>query len=106
MFAARALVTIAATAVGMTMAQSPASPSAAESSVCMKPGAHPGHLASDARKKQWAKDVNAWNECMRAHISELQERATAAIAVANKAIEEFNRAAKEFQQQSSAESGQ
>ncbi len=106
MFAARALVAIAATAVGMAMAQSPASPSAAESAACVKPDAHPGHLASDTRKKQWAKDVNAWNDCMRAHIAELQARASAAIAVANKAIEEFNRAAKEYQQQSSAESGQ
>jgi hypothetical protein len=105
MFAARAVVAIAAVAAGIAMAQSPAPPSAAEPPACVKPDTHPGHLASDTRKKQWVKDVNAWNECMRSHIAELQTRANAAIAVTNKAIEEFNRTAKEFQDQSLAESG-
>ena len=71
----------------------------------MKPEAHPGRLASDVRKKQWFRDVNAWKDCTGVYISELQARANAAIAAANKAVEDFNRAAKEFQEQSMAESG-
>ena len=110
MFATRALVAlaIAATAVGIAIAQSPtpAPLSAAEPPACVKPDPHPGRLASDTRKKQWFKDVNAWKDCSGVYISELQARAKTAIAAANKAVEDYNRAAKEFQEQSRAESGQ
>lgn len=108
MFSKRVLAALAAAVLDVAMAQSPAPapPSPAEPPVCVKPDPHPGRLASDARTKQWAKDVNAWNDCMRTHIAELQSRANTAIAVANKAVEDFNRAAREFQEQSLAESGQ
>jgi hypothetical protein len=107
MFSTRVLAALAAAVLDIAIAQSPAPapPSPAEPPVCVKPDAHPGRLASDTRKKQWAKDVNAWNDCMRTHIAELQARANTATAVANKAVEDFNRAAKEFQEQSLTESG-
>jgi hypothetical protein len=107
MFAARALPALAIAATGIAIAQSPtpAPSSAAEPPACVKPDPHPGRLASDIRKKQWFKDVNAWKDCSGVYISELQARANMAIAAANKAVEDFNRAAKEFQEQSLAESG-
>jgi len=108
MFAARALVALAIATAGIAMAQSPTPTpsSAAEPPACVKPDPHPGRLASDTRKKQWFKDVNAWKDCSGVYISELQARASTAIAAANKAVEDYNRAAKEFQEQSRAESGQ
>ena len=108
MFAARALVALAIATAGIAMAQSPTPTpsSAAEPPACVKPDPHPGRLASDTRKKQWFKDVNAWKDCSGVYISELQARASTAIAAANKAVEDYNRAAKEFQEQSLAESGQ
>jgi hypothetical protein len=109
MFAARVLVALAATAaVGIAMAQSPAPlpPAAAEPPACVKPDAHPGRLASDMRKKQWVKDVNAWRDCMGIYISELQARANSARAVANRAVEDFNSTVKELQEQLNAASGQ
>jgi len=108
MFATRALVALAIAATGIAIAQSPppAPSSAAEPPACVKPDPHPGRLASDTRKKQWFKDVNAWKDCSGVYISELQARASTAIAAANKAVEDYNRAAKEFQEQSRAESGQ
>jgi len=106
MFAVRVLFAFAA-AGGIAIAQSPAPApaSAAPRTACVKPETHPGGLASDNRKKQWSKDVNAWTDCTKIQVSELQAQANAAVAAANAAVEDFNRAIKDFQAQLDAASG-
>lgn len=107
MFAVRVLIALAA-AAGIAVAQSPAPApaSAAPRSACVKPDAHPGRLASDNRKKQWSKDANAWNDCMKIYVAELQAQANTAVAAANQAVEDFNKTIREIQEQINAANAQ
>ena len=85
---------------GVVSAQTPAAtPAPAKSSGCTKPDAFPGKLASDNAKRAWQKDVNAWQECMKKYVGDMQAEANNAVKAANAAIDEYNTAAREFQKQ-------
>ena len=117
MFAIRTVAMLVfAVAAGTAVAQSPApapadtsAAAAAAASVCPKPDPHPGRVASDQKRRGWAKDVNTWQECMKKYIAELEAKAdqavksaNAAVAASSGAIAVYNGAVKEFQAQADA----
>jgi hypothetical protein len=94
---------------GIAVAQTPAAPAPAAApaaasatvikNTCGKPEPHPGRMASDNARKTWAKDVTAWQECMRKYIADLQGQANAMVSAANVAIDDYNNSNKEIQKQ-------
>jgi len=103
-----AVLILAAAAAGAAGAQTPA-PDATPAAQCVKPDSHPGRLASDNRKRSWTKEANAWQECEKKRIAEIQAKADQAVKVANAAIAEsnaavaaFNAAVKDLQAQAEA----
>ncbi len=89
---------------GAVRAQTPApapAPSVTKSS-CNKPEAFPGRAASETQKQTWLKDVTTWQGCVRAYVKEQQTLADAYSKAANTAVEEFNAAIKEFNEQQQA----
>jgi hypothetical protein len=69
---------------------------------CGKVEPHPGRMASENARKSWAKDVTAWQECMRKYIADTQAQANALVSAANGAIDDFNNTTKEIQKQMEA----
>jgi len=74
---------------------------------CVKPDHYPGRLASDTVKRNWTKEVNAWGECMKKYVADLQAQITIQqtqtdgwIKTANAAIIEYNSVVKEYQAES------
>ena len=117
MFATRTVAMLAfAVAASAALAQTPApapadtaAAAAALASLCPKPDPHPGRLASEQKRRGWTKDVNTWQECMKKHIADLQVKSDQAVKTANAAIAEssaaiavYNSAVKEFQAQAEA----
>ena len=107
MFARTLAAAALAALTHVAFAQSPA-PAAAPAK-CEKPDPHPGRLASDMKRKQWTKEVNDWQACMKTYIGDLGAKADAAVKVANAAVAEsnaaiaaYNEAVKEFQAQAEA----
>jgi hypothetical protein len=101
--AAAALLATAHIAVAQTAAPAPVT------AKCEKPDQHPGRLASDMKRKQWTKEVNDWQACMKTYIEALGAKADAAVKEANAAVAESNAAikgyndtVKEFQSQAEA----
>ena len=95
----------------LAIAQTPAPAAAADTSQCGKPDPHPGRLASNQRMTSWNKGVQAWQDCMKKHIAELQAKVDAAVKTANglvaesnAAIAEFNATVKDLQAQADAAS--
>jgi hypothetical protein len=96
-------------ASGAVMSQTPAAPGAAapaSGSNCGKPEPHPGRLSSDMRRKQWNKDLQTWQDCMKKYVTDVQVRAdkavkdaNAVVAESNAAVAEYNAAVKDVQAQ-------
>jgi len=111
-FAAAASLAIAQTpaaAPAAAPATAPAATPAADTSSCGKPDPHPGRLASNEKMRNWNKEVQAWQECMKKHIGELQSKAdvavknaNAAVADSNGAIATYNATVKDLQAQADA----
>lgn len=78
-------------AMAQTAAPAPAG-TPVDSSKCGKPDPHPGRMASTNKLQGWNKEVNAWQECMKKHIGELQAKADAAVKTANAAVADSNNA--------------
>jgi len=103
-----AAVALAATA-HIALAQTAAPAPAAAAPKCEKPDPHPGRLASDMKRKQWTKEVNDWQACMKVYIGEIGAKADAAVKAANAAVAEsnaaisaYNEAVKDLQAQAEA----
>ncbi len=86
-------------AAGTIRAQTPAPAPSVTKPACSKPEAFPGRLASDNQKKTWQKDVMTWQDCVKAYVKEQQALADAHLKAANNAVDEFNAATKEFNDQ-------
>jgi hypothetical protein len=86
-FAAAAAFALASS---LAVAQTPAA--APDASTCGKPDPHPGRLASNEKMRGWNKEVQAWQECMKKYIGELQAKADAAVKTANAAVADSNNA--------------
>ncbi len=107
---ARTLAAVALAAVThAALAQNPAPAPATAPPKCDKPDPHPGRLASDMKRKQWTKEVNDWQACMKAYIAEVGAKADAAVKAANAAVAEsnaaiaaYNATVKEYQEQADA----
>ena len=89
-------------------AQQPAAPAAAPfpKHACVKPGEHPGRLASETQQRNWTKGVNAYLECLKKFVAEEQaiakpliEQTKPHIDAANAAIDEYNASSKDFREQ-------
>lgn len=89
-------------AAGAIRAQTPAPAPSVTKPACSKPEAFPGRLASDNQKKTWQKDVMTWQDCVKAYVKEQQAIADAHLKAANNAVDEFNAATKEFNDQAQA----
>ena len=107
MFARTLAAAALAALTHVAFAQSPAP--AATPAKCEKPDPHPGRLASDMKRKQWTKEVNDWQACMKTYIGDLGAKADAAVKTANAAVAEsnaaiaaYNETVKEFQAQAEA----
>jgi hypothetical protein len=96
-------------AIGATGANAQATAPASDipKTTCVKPDHYPGRLASDTVKRNWTKDVNAWGECMKKYVADLQAQITVQqaqtdgwIKTANAAIVEYNNVVKEYQAES------
>jgi len=98
-----ALVALAlALAASAIRAQTSAPGPSAAKPACSKPEAFPGRLASDSQKKTWQKDVVTWQDCVKAYVKEQQAIADAHLNAANNAVDEFNAATKQFNEQAQA----
>jgi len=97
---AQTMVLAAVVVAGGAMAQTPApaaSPTAVTSKAnCPKPDQHPGRLASDNARRGWGKEVQAWTDCMKKYVSEIQSQADEAVKVANAAVARSNAAVNEY----------
>ena len=71
---------------------------------CNKPES-PGRLASDLQRRVWRKDVDAYSECIKQFAAKQQKNADLLVKAANAAIEEYNAAVKEFQDEISKAAG-
>jgi hypothetical protein len=98
-----AALSFAATAQTPPAASAPAT---APKHSCVKPGEHPGRLASDNQQRSWTRSVNAYLECLKKFVTEqqaaakpYQDAAQVYIQAGNAAIEEFNNSVKEFKDQ-------
>jgi hypothetical protein len=92
-----ALVVATLALASSALAQTPApAPAAANASNCAKPDDHPGRLASDRQRAGWEKEVQAWQECMKKYVGEVQAKADQAVKVANAAVAESNAAVAEY----------
>lgn len=100
----RKIVFAAALLAGSTALAQTAAP--ATGTNCAKLEPHPGRLASDTQRKQWTRDLQTWQECMRKYVTEAQSRAAKAVkeandfvAESNAAVTDYNAAVKEAQAQ-------
>ncbi len=66
---------------------------------CKKPE-YPGRLSSDTQKRNFRKDVDVYAECIKKYVAVQQKNAEAFVKAGNAAIDEYNAAVKEFQEQS------
>ena len=105
---ARTLAAVALAAVTHVALAQSAAPVAGPPK-CDKPDAHPGRLASDMKRKQWTKEINDWQACMKVYIGDIGAKADAAVKAANAAVAEsnsaiaaYNDAVKEYQAQAEA----
>jgi hypothetical protein len=74
---------------------------------CEKPGEHPGRLGSDANRRKWVNDANAYLECLKKYALDQQaiakpllEQAKPHADAANAAIDEYNKAVKSLKEES------
>jgi hypothetical protein len=66
---------------------------------CKKPE-YPGRLASDTQKRNFRKDVDVYAECIKKYVAVQQKNAESFVKAGNTAIDEYNAAVKDFQEQS------
>ncbi len=91
----RSLILVAALlASSVTFAQTPAA--TVSGTACAKLEPHPGRLSSDNQRKQWNKELQSWQECMKKYVTEAQSRADKAVKEANAAVAESNAAVNEY----------
>jgi hypothetical protein len=90
-----ALVVATLALASSALAQTPAA-AAIDASNCPKPDDHPGRLASDRQRTGWEKEVQAWQECMKKYVGEVQAKADQAVKVANAAVAESNAVVAEY----------
>jgi hypothetical protein len=90
-----ATLALASSALAQTPAPAPAAASI-DASNCPKPDDHPGRLASDRQRTGWEKEVQAWQECMKKYVGEVQAKADQAVKVANAAVAESNAVVAEY----------
>ncbi len=105
---------LAQTAAPAASAPAPAASAPAPTNVtaaanCTKPDAHPGRLASDNARRGWGKEVQAWTDCMKKFVADIQRQAdeavktaNAAVARSNAAVSEYNAVVKDLQAQNDA----
>jgi hypothetical protein len=101
-FALAAIAT--ATAAQTTAPAAAAASPAASGPVLPKPSCgdkpeHPGRLASDSQKRNWRRDANTYLECFKKYVEDQRALAQRYQDAANAAIEEYNAAVKNMQQQ-------
>ena len=98
--------------IGGALAQTPppaATPAASQASAtppkmdCGTKPEHPGRLASDTQRRVWTREANAYLDCYKKYVLNLQQVAQDATKVANDAIDTYNATIKEFEQASKAE---
>ena len=87
---------VAANALAQT---APAADANVPKHACTKPGDVPGSLASDNQRKAWQKDYATYSDCLKKFISEQRAIAEPHNKASNVAIDEYNAAAKYFNEQ-------
>jgi hypothetical protein len=110
-FLRRPVAAVAAAAVFAALplgafAQATVAIPAPQKHACVKPGEHPGKLATDNQIRTWTRSANAYLECVKKFIGEqqaaakpYQDAARVHIEAGNAAVEEFNAAVKDFKEQ-------
>ncbi len=97
---ANAMVFAALVVAGGAAAQSAApaggAPSVTAAASCPKPDDHPGRLASDRARNGWMKEVQAFTDCMKKYVGEIQAQADEAVKVANAAVARSNAAVNDY----------
>jgi hypothetical protein len=108
----RVLVASLIPAIALSVAASaqtpaaPPTPAATPKHSCVKPGEHPGRLASENQIRSWTRSANGYLECLKKFVAEqqaaakpYQDAARVYIEAGNATIEEFNAAAKDLKDQ-------
>jgi hypothetical protein len=103
----RMLIALAGmTAAATGFAQTPAAPAKVAPHTCQKPGEHPGKLASDANRRKWTTDANAYLECVKKYVNDnttsynqVMSQAKPYADAANAATTEYNDAVKSLKEQ-------
>ena len=98
----RTVLAIAALSLAASaQAQTPSTPGKPAPPSCQKPGEHPGKLGTDANRRKWVNDANAYLECLKKYALEQQaiakpllDQAKPHADAANAAIDEYNKAVK------------
>lgn len=105
LLAAAAAFVVAFSPLG-AFAQATVAIPAPQKHACVKPGEHPGKLATDNQIRNWTRSANAYLECLKKFISEQQAAAKpyqdagrVHIEAGNATVEEFNAAVKDFKEQ-------
>lgn len=103
MLLALASFVIAVPAFAQTPAAAGGKPAA---HTCQKPGEHPGKLGTDAARRKWVNDANAFLECLKKYALEQQaiakpllDQAKPHAEAANAAIEEYNKSVKSLKEE-------
>ena len=92
---AAALVFAAAAAAAWAQTPAPAA-DVPDTSNCSKPDQFPGKLANNERVQRWRKSVDQWQDCMKKHVADLQEKADGAVKAANTAVAQANAAVGQY----------
>jgi hypothetical protein len=103
----RTVLAIAGIALAASaFAQAPAAGGKPAAHGCQKPGEHPGRLGSDANRRKWVSDANAYLECLKKYAMDQQaiakpllDQAKPHADAANSAIDEYNKAVKTLKEE-------
>lgn len=73
---------------------------------CQKPGEHPGRLASDANRRKWTNDANAYLECLKKYVTDntatynqIFQQAKPYLDAVNSATDEYNKSVKSLKEE-------
>jgi hypothetical protein len=104
-----AIVALAATGSVFAQTTVPAVPSVTPAPSCEKPGDAPnmnsselGRAAAEQKRTNWSKSAKVYLECLKRFIDEQQAAAAPHIRAANAGVEEYNKAVKNFNDQTEA----
>jgi hypothetical protein len=102
----RSLLGVACLAVAASVSAQTAPGGKPAPHACTKPGEHPGRLGSDANRRKWVNDANAYLECLKKYAMEQQgiakpllDQAKPHADAANAAIDEYNKAVKSLKEE-------